>query len=659
MKKWYLSFAPVLVMIITSCGGSGGSTQAPSPTPVVGNCYDGNVDNIVGVADPFYSNAWHLKNTGPTQVVSAFNNYSAVAGIDANVENVHKAGKGCTGRGITIAIVDTGMEIAHEDLRDNVLLGKSWNFDYNTNDPSPALNQIEMDHGTAVAGIAGARGWNGKGSRGIAPFASLVAYSNNTKISSQAATNMAYLAFGARALADVKQSVTSSFGNRADSASIFNFSAGNDYAAPPVVSNADTASEEAAKYGTENLRNGLGAIYFQSAGNEFVSIKEGALPDGNFMAVNCPEILTADAADLGGTLSNLAGMSCGNSNHEPTKKPYLYQVAALHNTGKASSYSSSGAANWITGFGGENGIQRPAIISTDNSGCTSGANNTDYKGGLFAKYGALISKLLADLFGENPNDTACNYTGTMNGTSSAAPSVSGVAALMLEANSKLTWRDVGYILAKTARKVDPTISSGANAVTFTPTGGTSSWNLDEPWITNAAGFNFQNRYGFGLVDANEAVKLAVKYTVPAGRRSTALTAGGTASTTSLTQLAGVNSSNVTFTDTSAIAGPMRLDLTLTNNTGKDINPGFLQFEVLNTKTGTKSILLPAFTSWYAGGKNFKLKDKAQQTLRFQTNAFFGEAVAGAYKIQIVDFSGASGAAGKTLDFVPTLTSYSI
>ena len=222
--------------------------------------------------------------------------------------------------------------------------------------------------------------------------------------------------------------------------------------------------------------------------------------------------------------------------------------------------------------------------------------------------------------------------------------------------------DVGYILAKTARKVDTTISSGADAVTFTPTGGTSSWNLDEPWITNAAGFNFQNRYGFGLVDANEAVKLAVSYTAPAGRRLTALTADvTTASTTSLTQQAGVNSSIVTFADASAITGPLRLDLTLTNNTGVAINLGFLQFEMLNTKTGTKSILLPAFTSWYAGGKDtkFKLNDKAQQKLRFQTNAFFGEAVAGTYKIQVVDFSGSSGAAGKTLDFVPTLTSYSM
>ena len=661
MTKSYVPFIPVLLMIITSCGGSGGSTPAPDPTPVVGNCYDGTVNNIVGVEDPFYSNAWHLKNTGPTKAVSAFSNYSAVAGIDANVENVHKAGKGCTGKGITIAIVDSGMEIGHEDLRDNVLLGKSWNFDYNTNDPSPALNQLEFDHGTAVAGIAGARGWNDKGSRGIAPFASLVAYSNNTKISSQAATNMAYLAFGASALADKKQSVTASFGDRADTTSIFNFSRGTDYAGPTDVVDDDT-SEAAAKYGTEKLRNRLGAIYFQSAGNEFVDMAGAYLPDSTKMDVNCPKILGDDAALLGGTLSNLAGMSCGNSNHEPTKKPYFYQVAAMHNTGYASSYSSAGAANWITGFGGENGTDDPAIITTDNSGCTSGANNTDNKNNWLKKYGAKIIKLLADLFGDpSSKDTACNYTGTMNGTSSAAPSVSGVAALMLEANPKLTWRDVGYILAKTARKVDPKISSGANAVTFTPTDGSSPWNLDEPWITNLAGFNFQNRYGFGLVDADKAVKLAVKYTAPAGRRSTELTAVGSASTTSQTQLAGVYSSTVTFADATAITGPLRLDLTLTNKTGEAINMGFLQFEVLNTKTKTKSILLPAFTSWYVGGKDdkYKLKDQAQQKFRFQTNAFFGEAVAGTYEIKVIDFSGASGAPGKTLDFKPTLTSYSI
>ena len=47
------------------------------------------------------------------------------------------------------------------------------------------------------------------------------------------------------------------------------------------------------------------------------------------------------------------------------------------------------------------------------------------------------------------------YTYNFNGTSSAAPIVSGVAALVREANPSLTWRDVKLVLADSARKNDP------------------------------------------------------------------------------------------------------------------------------------------------------------------------------------------------------------
>ena len=45
----------------------------------------------------------------------------------------------------------------------------------------------------------------------------------------------------------------------------------------------------------------------------------------------------------------------------------------------------------------------------------------------------------------------------MNGTSSSTPMVAGVAALMLQANPNLSWRDVRVILAKTARQNDSSI----------------------------------------------------------------------------------------------------------------------------------------------------------------------------------------------------------
>ncbi|MBK7655965.1 MAG: S8 family serine peptidase [Betaproteobacteria bacterium] len=299
-----------------------------------------------------------------------------------------------------------------------------------------------------------------------------------------------YLSFGARTLADTKNTVVGLFGDRADQVSIFNFSIGTDYAAPAVVDEF-RSSHLATAWGTQHLRNGLGAIYLQSAGNEQLSMDKGVLPDGTQLSVNCSQVLKADSALLGGVISNSTALTCGSSNHEPAGKPYLYQVASIASSGRASSYSSSAAANWMTGFGGEFGTTEPAIISTDNSGCQSGANNVNRKTVLEAYVGEFLFKLIADLFGTpGSKDVNCNYTGTMNGTSAAAPSVSGVTALMLEANPQLTWQDVGYIFAKTARKVDAEIASGSRAVTFTPNGG-EPWNLDVPGFVMRPGLTFR------------------------------------------------------------------------------------------------------------------------------------------------------------------------
>ncbi len=585
---------------------------------------------------------------------------NGLAGIDARVETVHQGGVGCTGLGVTIAIIDSALEIGHEDMRDNVLADKSFNFATNLNDPSPATGTTAVDHGTGVAGVAVARGWNGKGSRGTAPFASVVAYPTVgvTPMATTPAAAVTYLSFGARALAGI-EAIVALFGNRADGVGIFNYSAGADFAAPPVV-NDDESQELAAKYGTTNLRGGRGAIYFQAAGNEYSEMK-GMLPDGSTLNVNCGDVLAADAALLGGAITNQNGISCGSPNQEPANKPYFYQVAAIHNTGKAASYSNAGASNWITGFGGEFGVDQVAIITTDDSGCANGQNNAANRDGLFARIGAAISSLVADLFGATPTkDPSCNYTGQMNGTSAATPSLSGIAALMLEANPLLTWRDVGYILAKTARKVDNDIAGAATAPVFTAAGAAVGWNLDLPWITNGAGFNFQNRYGFGLVDTDAAVKLAVAFTTPAGRRATDLvTTNGTAAATSKSNGVGVNTATASFGDATAIGGAMRVDLTITNNSGDSINPGQLQFEITNTTTNTKSILLPAFTSWYAGGKTNLVPNLGVQKFRFQTNAFYGETLGGNFEVKVIDLSNKSGAAGKALDFRPVLTSFSL
>jgi subtilisin family serine protease len=85
----------------------------------------------------------------------------------------------------------------------------------------------------------------------------------------------------------------------------------------------------------------------------------------------------------------------------------------------------------------------------------------------------------------------------LGGTSAAAPLVSGVIALMLEANPNLTTRDVEHILAKTAQRNDP-----------------NSTNTEgkPKWIQNKAGLWVSYEYGFGVIDAAAAVQAAVNWT---------------------------------------------------------------------------------------------------------------------------------------------------
>ena len=627
----------------------------------------------MGADDPFYKNSWQLENTGPTQLVSASTN-AGLAGIDANVKGVHLSGKGCTGKGVTIAIVDSGLELAHEDLMGNVVSGKSFNLFDNSSDPTPtaAVAVTKLDHGTGVAGVAAATGWNGKGARGTAPFASLVAY--NLLIGSKGilkdgtkdtVTNASYLSFGAQSDADQTIAATPIFGTRANGVGIFNFSAGTDYAAAPQIG-APSAGQAAAKIGTQNLRGGLGAIYLQAAGNEYRSML-GVLPDGREVTVDCNAVLTADLAGggplAGSAFSNLAGLTCGSANQEPSGKPYFYQVASIHNTGLASSYSTAGAANWITGFGGEFGNTTAAIISTDDSGCNKGNNNTSLQAAFVAKFPAMADalKAIADLFGMSTIDPQCNYTGQMNGTSAATPSVAGVTALILEVNPALTWQDVGYILAKSARKVDTDIATGLRATTYTASGTTTAIDLDKPWQSNSAGFNFQNRYGFGLVDANAAAVLARGFTTPAGRRAADVVAIGSASTAA--DIGGgkytANSSSVAFAAAStAVTGQMQLEVEVTNTTGANVNPGLIQFEMKNSRTGQVSVVLPAFTSWYRGGKDFLLPDNGKQKFKMHTNAFFGDKLSDGYSVTLT-YVKPAGQVNGTLAFQPVVTSFSL
>ena len=83
--------------------------------------------------------------------------------------------QGVTGNGVTAVVVDSGMELRHEDLVDNVLPNRSLNLNQDVLDRTdPTSLSNSGDHGTSVAGLIAAKGWNNIGTRGVSPDTGLI-----------------------------------------------------------------------------------------------------------------------------------------------------------------------------------------------------------------------------------------------------------------------------------------------------------------------------------------------------------------------------------------------------------------------------------------------------------------------------------------------------
>ena len=566
--------------------------------------------SAVELNEPLQSEQWYLTNTGQ----KAYAGYSGIANVDINHSGALELG--FTGANIRVNVIDTGMEMQHPDLLANIVADGSYDYVDDDNDPSN-YSTTGGDHGTSVAGLIAADD-NGAGITGVAPDALLQAF--NYLRSSQTTSDY-LLAHGG----DTKLDDTAIFNKSLGVAVSYDYRVNSTrLEALSCFTSGGATDHESPENCSEALRSGLGAIYVKAAGNDF----------------------SATATD---ELCLSFGLSCRDANMDAEHAyPYQVVVGALNASGTKSSYSNAGSALWLTAPAGEYGwdydfmeselnkyghtlpydasnpIWYPAMLTTDQVGCERG--NTTYRYD-FETSG--VPPIGVTQFHEDDTlNPDCDYASTFNGTSAATPVVSGVIALMLEANANLSWRDVKHILAASSDVIDASIAEVSIPVLLCSTDCsdgqyTASDSLEfvarDSWQTNAAGYDFHNWYGFGAANAGAAVAMAESYASQLGQWQ---------------KLSVSQNFNQDIPDATGSA------LQVSINQPDDITVEAVQLDlqiahsylgnlsvVLVSPSGTRSVLLTPFGLY---------DDDVDFDANLLSNAFYGEAGAGDWQLQIYD-----------------------
>jgi subtilisin family serine protease len=198
-----------------------------------------------------------------------------------------------------VQVVDEGIEPTHEDLKDNLDLERS----RDSVTRKSASFGINGPHGSNCAGVIGARGYNGKGVRGIAPF---IKISSSNWIKNQRIDELEKVWFS---------------GDGANDISISSNSWG-------VCQSYDTNANDIQmilEKGSTLLRYGLGRVYVFAAGND---------RKGN--SVSC------------------GNMNMGSANLDEVKNnEYTITVGAITRNNKVTSYSNQGSNLLVSAYGGE------------------------------------------------------------------------------------------------------------------------------------------------------------------------------------------------------------------------------------------------------------------------------------------------------------------
>lgn len=196
-----------------------------------------------------------------------------------------------------------------------------------------------------------------------------------------------------------------------------------------------------------------------------------------------------------------------------------------------------------------------------------------------------------------------DYTSRMGYTSAAAPLVTGAMVLLVERRPAADVRYAKHLIARSSKQVDPTDSTSAS---------------DGGWKTNAAGFKFNQNYGWGMIDVGSLLNQAALYT-----SATTLTTQTTGTVNVAAAVPDNNATGISRTFTLASGAPME-ELLVTLNVTHTWRGDLEAF--VTSPSGTTSRLF-----LQAGSDN-----GVNMNWTFSSNAFWGENPAGTWTIRLTD-----------------------
>lgn len=395
--------------------------------------------DLTQLNDPLLGSQWYLRNTGQRYAEGATDKPASF--LDLNVADAWA--KGYTGKGIVVGISDDGIDLNHPDLQANLLKDLTYNAINGATGPA-AYSTATPASETALAYTPAADA-NEHGT----VVGSIVGMTANNGV------GMTGLAFDSKLVSTLVVATGAQtdknflYLNGKVDVSVNSYGAdpafSDQYFIAPGTAEADYTAKQREgkaieKAATEG-RNGKGMVIEVSAGNE-----------------------AGNKADAG--MTNF------------TSSRFIIASGAVTELGNKTAYTSPGASVLVSAFGGVGTAEQSV-----NSGF--GTPSADISGNL----------------GYNKTDGAAgDYAFQNQGTSYSGPMVGATAALMLQANPNLGFRDVSTILALTARGVGTENSYVTN--------GAKDWNL--------GGMHFSRDVGFGLVDVSAAVRLAESWTLTPG-----------------------------------------------------------------------------------------------------------------------------------------------